>query len=153
MPLAHRHRVTLPRWGSIALLLLLTLLGCGQRGGLEKIEVSGNVTLDDRPITNGEILFYPIESTAGSVSGGPIKDGHYLAKGRGGVPVGKHRVEIRGFQSPTPASGGELAIEGGPAEQYVPPQYNTRSTLTAVVDAAHTTLDFSLSSHQGVKPK
>ena len=133
-------------FSALATGLLLVAAGCGGRSGPEKVEVSGMVVFDGEPITNGEILFYPMEGTPGSVAGGPIKDGKYLAQSRGGVPVGKHRVEIRGFQSPSRPGRGDLAVEGGPAEQYVPPEFNTRSTLTAQIDSSTTTKDFDLSS-------
>ena len=131
----------------IGLALFCTaLLGCGKSGALDKVVVSGTVTLDGEPIPNGEVLFYPIEGTPGSVSGGPIKDGKYTAKGRGGVPVGKHSVEIRAFRAPSRAGTGDLAVEGGPAVQYLPPKYNTQSEIDVEIDSSNRTQDFALTS-------
>lgn len=126
--------------------LCLLTCGCGAGSDLEKVIVRGRVTFDGQPIANGEVMFYPIEGTAGSVSGGPIKDGEYIAEGRGGVPTGKHRVEIRGFRAQQAAVTGDLAVEGGPAEQYLPPRYNTNSELTRSVDSENATHNFKLSS-------
>ena len=123
---------------------ILMIVGCGQKSDLEKVILQGIVTYDDKPVANGEILFYPIEGTRGSVAGGPIRDGKYIAKGRGGVPVGKHRVEIRAFRPPQRTLGGEEAVEGGAAEQYLPLQYNAYSELRCEVDASTATKDFHL---------
>ncbi len=139
------------RWPSafsagFAVLAALACAGCGPPAGLQKVIVEGAVTLDGTPIPNGEVRFLPIEGTAGPVSGGPIKDGQYRAESRGGVPVGKHRVEIRAFRAPSGRQTGVAAIEGGPAEQYLPERYNTKSELTATVGASESRQDFALSS-------
>jgi hypothetical protein len=129
------------------LLLLATLAascGCGSsNSGVEKVVITGTVTYDGTPIPNGEVRFYPIEGTKGAVSGGPIRDGAYTAQGKGGVPVGKHRVEIQGFRA---AKGSESLPEGGSAEQYLPAQFNENSTLTAEVTPDTENLDFALTS-------
>ena len=130
--------------GMLGVIGLLAVSGCSQNSGLEKVIVSGTVKYDGELIPNGEILFYPIDGTKGSVSGGPIKAGQYTAKGRGGVAVGKHRVEIRAFRTSGRKMSGEEAMEGGPAEQYLPLQYNSYSELTCAVDADNATQDFDL---------
>jgi hypothetical protein len=126
-------------------LLVVTALGCGQSSDLDKVIVRGTVTLDGQPIPNGELRFVPINGTRGSISGGPIKDGSYVAQGRGGVPIGEHRVEIKAFR-PAMKAGQPTEPEGGPAEQYLDKRYNDQSTLTAKIDAATETQDFQLTS-------
>jgi len=124
--------------------VLIMIGGCSASSGPEKVIVQGAVTFAGKPVANGEVLFYPIDGTPGSVSGGPIKEGQYTAKGRGGVPVGKHRVEIRAFRPPSRPGQGDTAIEGGPAEQYLPQKYNAYSELTCDIDASSATQDFNL---------
>jgi hypothetical protein len=126
-------------------LLAVSALGCGQSSDLDKVVVRGAVTLDGQPIPNGELRFIPINGTKGSISGGPIKDGAYVAQGRGGVPVGDHRVEIKAFR-PATKRGQPSEPEGGPAEQYLDKRYNEQSTLTAKIDASTETQDFQLTS-------
>lgn len=126
--------------------VLIMIGGCSASSGPEKVIVQGSVTFAGKPVANGEVLFYPIDGTPGSVAGGPIKEGQYTAKGRGGVPVGKHRVEIRGYRPPSRPGGADTAIEGGPAEQYLPDIYNAYSELTCEVDASNATQDFDLSA-------
>jgi len=127
-------------------LVLAFLCGC-ERAGPNKVIVEGNVSYLGQPVSNGEIRFRPIDGTAGPVSGAPIKDGHYEVVGKGGVPVGTHRVEIQGFrQSAGPATTSILG-EGGGREQYIPPRYSgPRSVLKVTVDSTSRRLekDFDL---------
>ena len=126
-------------------LLAAAIVGCGQSSDLDKVVVRGMVTLDGQPIPNGELRFIPINGTKGSISGGPIKDGAYVAQGRGGVPIGEHRVEIKAFR-PDAKAGQPAEPEGGSAEQYLDKRYNDQSTLTAKIDAGTETQDFQLTS-------
>ena len=120
------------------------LVGCGGSGsGLQKVVISGTVTLDGNPIVDGNVRFYPIEGTKGAVSGGPIHDGVYTAHGKGGVPVGRHRVEIQAYR---PAKGQPSSSEGALIEQYLPARFNENSTLTAEVSPESEKLDFALTS-------
>ena len=71
----------------------LILAGCG--GSLDIVPVHGTVKFNGRPIPDGQIRFVPIEDTKGPASTGNIVAGEYKIEARGGVPVGKHRIEIR----------------------------------------------------------
>ncbi|QDS98818.1 hypothetical protein [Adhaeretor mobilis] len=123
--------------------LVLACCGCGNQNVLGKVVVEGLITLDGEPIPNGEIRFYPSGDTHGPVSGAPIKDGKYVAKGKGGVPIGTHHVDIRAFRADKNAAADP---EGGPAEQYLPAKFNTETSLTATIEPSTTSLDFPLKS-------
>lgn len=131
--------------GSLA---LVCAVGCGSSSGLEKVVVSGTVTLDGQPIPNGEIRFIPAPGTTGPVSGGPIKDGAYVAKGKGGVPLGEHVVEIKAYRARAKGPGQSASTdpEGGAAEQYLDKRYNEQTTLKATISADTETQDFQLTS-------
>lgn len=121
---------------------LLFVMGCGGRSSdIEKVAISGTVTFDGEPVPNGEVRFYPINGTKGPVSGGPIRDGKYKAQAGGGVPVGEHLVDIRGFR---PMSKGPADPEGGAVEQYLPTRYNSDSTLTVTITSDAKVQDFNL---------
>jgi hypothetical protein len=124
---------------------IVAVAGCSQSVS-DRIVVEGKVSYNGEPVANGQIYFYPTEENPGPVSGGPIKDGKYVAQARGGVPLGKHRVEITAFR-PMKTSGATLS-EGMPPEQYLPSQFNQRSELTALVEPAPNpkSLDFDLQS-------
>jgi hypothetical protein len=74
-------------------LLLVLSIGCG-RGDLPRRVVYGNVTCGGEKVAFGEVLFVPIEGTPGPATAAVIVDGRYRAENRGGVPIGKHRVEV-----------------------------------------------------------
>jgi hypothetical protein len=132
----------------VSSLALICAVGCGKPTGLEKVVVSGTVTLDGQPIPNGEIRFIPAPGTTGPVSGGPIKDGAYVAKGKGGVPLGEHLVEIKAYRAMAkgPGQAASADPEGGAAEQYLDNRYNEQTTLKATIAADTETQDFQLTS-------
>lgn len=123
-----------------ACLLIPVLCGCS-RNGPEKVIVTGQVTYRGQPVANGDVFFYPIGDTAGPVSGASIKDGKYVADGKGGVPIGEQRVQIRAYRASTRSNdsssgkrGDPIGMEGGAREQYLPSRFNSESTIEVVVD-------------------
>jgi len=129
--------------------------GCGETD-LGRVIVEGEITYQGEPVNNGDILFSPLDETRGPAAGAAIKDGFYVAEAKGGVPVGKHRVEIRGFRAapaagPPPAPGPEGYIppelEGGRRVQYLPKRYNgphSELVVTVEGDRRRITRDFHL---------
>ena len=112
-------------------------LGCGHGSSLDRRVIHGNVTCGGESVPRGFVRFVPIEGTNGPTTAARIVNGQYRADNRGGVPLGKHRVEIQA-QRPT---GEKIKLpEGGEADkladvgdqQYAGPQ----SKLTAEVTAA-----------------
>jgi len=72
---------------------LLTLPGCGKNQLQTKV-VHGTITFQGDKVDTGVISFVPIDGTPGPTTGTMIDNGQYRIDTRGGVPVGKHRVEI-----------------------------------------------------------
>ena len=107
-------------------------VGCGG-DGLTRVVVSGAVKLQDRPVEDGQIRFIPQDGTNGPLTIAPIRQGHYRVDLKGGVPVGKYRVEILAWDPsvPPPRGPGEP-----PRPQWVPDKYNAESTLRASIDAS-----------------
>jgi hypothetical protein len=112
----------------IAISCLLAAAGCGRGDGLTRVIVSGSVSLDGTSVEDGQIRYIPVEATVGPVTIAPIKQGNYVCDARGGVPVGKHRVEILVWDPKVPQPKGP---GGDPRPQWAPPQFNTKSELTA----------------------
>ena len=128
--------------------LAATMVGCDKGTGLTKVVVTGTITYNGEPIDNGEIRFLPIDATQGPISGGPIVKGTYKAVSKGGVPVGTHRVEIRGYMPAAVVTGSSTAaVEGGPAVQFVDKTFNDQSELTCKIDSSTTTKDFNLTTN------
>jgi hypothetical protein len=121
----------------VATVLLPLSAGCGKRDGLERIPVSGAVTFQGQPVTDGQIRFVPKPGTMAPLSIETISDGQYDTSRSGGVPVGTYRVEIRSFDPKTPAPTGP----GQPQRtQLLPTKYNSGSTLELVVKSGQSSL-------------
>lgn len=108
------------------LVLLLTTAGCvGGTDGPQTFTTSGKVTWKGEPIETGRIIFRMEEGDRKGFSA-PIKDGSYSIE----TQAGRMRVEIRAsriipgeFDESNPD---EKTPKG---EMYIPPEYNSRSTL------------------------
>jgi hypothetical protein len=125
----------------IALLMLALppVLGCG--GGYENVaEVTGQVTMDGRPLPNVKVAFQPSAGGRGS-SGVTDAEGRYTLQyvtDQEGALIGSHSVYITG------ARGGG-AGQSGPTVP-IPAVYNMQTTLTAEVVAGENQIDFALDS-------
>jgi hypothetical protein len=113
---------------------LAAFLGCGSESGDGRREITGTVSYDGQPVEEGEIVFEPQEAGA-PLATGQIKGGEYRVDAKYGPAAGLYRVRIEGFQKkkvanipPHPYAGDSPGADTI-AEQYLPPQYNTRSTL------------------------
>jgi len=122
----------------IAVSLSLLLCGCGNDG---MVYVSGTVTFDGQPIEEGRITFRNKDGSGPAYST-PIKQGEYSLP----CAPGDMKVEIIasrlipgkfGTQNGTPEPMGEM---------YIPKQYNTATTLTAVVNGSSQEIPFDLRS-------
>lgn len=136
--------------GSIALLAgLCSLSGCSLEGaGPPRNAISGNVFLNDAPLSHGSIRFEPKEGTQGANAGANIVDGKYEVSAEKGLVAGKYRVEIRsalrtGRQIPadSPSPPGTMIDE---IEEVIPAKYNTASTLECTIKSGMNNEDFSL---------
>lgn len=126
----------------------LHLAGCAPGTG-GRVEVSGQVTFDGQPIENGSIALVPLDLAQGKSVGGTISGGTYLIPAAQGPLPGKYRVEIKALRK----TGRKITTDMHPGgdnlvdqvEQFIPPRYNTRSTLTVEVkDRPKNELQFPL---------
>ncbi len=133
-------------WGARLVLVSALLVGCGgAEDDLPRRAISGEVTLDDRPLERGQISFVPISAETGTQVGGPIVAGAYeVPRAQGPVP-GRYSVRIHG--------GSDGGNPDDPAEAYkvepdpVPARYNTQTTLQVEIEPdGPDTLDFALQS-------
>lgn len=130
---------------TIAIVMLSFVFGCSENG-LEKVVLHGKVSYDGKPLPTGQIRFIPLEGTHGPKSGAVIIDGQYTADGKGGVPIGNHRVEIQAYRPVGGKVPAAMQAEGGPTEPYLPAKYNGQSVLTVEVteDSGSRSIDFDL---------
>ena len=133
----------------LVLCLALTMMGgCGRGGGLPMVAVRGTVTCGGEPVDMGEIRFVPIEGTPGPLSAGIIQAGQYRIDARGGVPAGRHRVEIVAQRRTGRQVMGHTGTEPGmidETESAGSPEYaGEQSPLIAEVSRSNTRFDFDL---------
>jgi hypothetical protein len=96
--------------------------------------VTGSVSFDGQPVEEGQIIFEPQEAGA-PLATGQIKGGEYQIDAKYGPITGPYRVRIEGFRKKKVANmpphpyAGDGTESGMVAEQYLPAEFNSRSTL------------------------
>lgn len=109
-------------------------------------EVRGTVTLDEKPLAEGEIYFVTLGMTPEIL---PIKDGGFA----GQVRLGQRRVEVYAYRHaelpPTATMTSEASMEN-----FIPAAYNSQSTLQATVEKrGPNRFEFTLKSSQAPAPQ
>jgi len=121
--------------GVVTLVMLgLVITGCGPSGPTMRT-ISGTVTYDGQPVSNGQIIFRATDA-GGVGDAGPIKDGKYEAKVRGGPKT----VEITAQRE----TGKKDSLGGAEVEQFIPENYNTKTELKADISDDNSALNFDL---------
>lgn len=119
----------------------VVLAGCGSSN---KAHVSGTVTVDNEPLANGTIQFYPVEGK-GQSAGAGITGGKYEVE----ASVGSMKVVINGTKVV-----GKIKQYDTPDSPYVedirellPPRYNTKTELIVTLKpGTNSDVNFDLSS-------
>ena len=89
-------------------------------------QFTGQVTLDGQPLKEGVVRFVPVDGQSPTASA-KISNGRFSAS----VPLGTMRVEISAAKI---FPGGAKGAGGEPVpEEFVSPEYNAQSKLTAEV--------------------
>ena len=132
----------------VSCLPLALAAGCGGRDALPMVVVHGTVTCGGEPVERGEIRFVPIEGTPGPLSAGLISKGEYQIDVRGGVPAGRHRVEIVAQRRTGRQVMRDTGTESAMMDETVqlgPPEYaGEQSPLVAEVSKSNARFDFEL---------
>jgi hypothetical protein len=142
----------------LVLVISVGFVGCsgGDDDNLPRQPISGTVTLGGQPLAQGRIQFEPASPEAKTPAGGEIKDGTFKIPRDQGPTPGDYRVMITSSGAtasgvdtspgaePPPGSKAKMP-QIGPSPELIPKQYNSKTTLTAKVDAGKTnTFDFPL---------
>lgn len=115
------------------------LAGCGRTTGPTTYAVSGTVTLDGKPLSTGNVIFYPEAENMPAVMG-KFQQGRYAMR----AVAGRHRVAIQAV-SDKPRVVGKLLPPV--FESIVPARYNQSTTLSAEVSPeGPNRFDFDLTS-------
>jgi hypothetical protein len=133
----------------LALLPLLAALvaGCGSN----MAQVTGTVTYDGKPLSQGTIIF---ETTGARPATGKIVEGkvvEVMTRYPGdGAPVGSHKVAIHAVETSKSAvtanPGEKTSVESMTVKSLIPPQYNDPATsgLTAELKPGPNEVKFEL---------
>lgn len=131
----------------LALMCLLVggaAAGCSKGDPWDRVVVAGRVSLDGKSIDKGQIRFVPSKNSAGPITIAAIENGKYSTSADGGVVVGTHRVEIRGYD-PDEYAAAPKGPGDPPVRPLVPAKYNRNSELSVTLTpSSPTTLDFAL---------
>jgi hypothetical protein len=124
----------------ILFLAVLALTGCSAEP--PSYRVTGSVTLDGKPVPDGDIHFRSSDGRWGAEVG-KIEGGKYQLMAKAGAK----RVEISASRI---IPGGARGGGGEPVpEEYIPEEYNAQSKLQAEVEAgAANVFDFNLTSRK-----
>lgn len=117
--------------------------GCsrGRRADFERTAVTGEVTLDGQPLSQGVVRFVPIEQTSGPKTTVTVIEGRFQAPESAGPLVGTHRIEIESTDMAGYAMDDENALSELREARVkridvvtVPAIYNARSQLTKTLE-------------------
>lgn len=97
--------------------------------------------MDGTPLANALVIFAPASgrNSTGVTNASGKYELLYIHKVRGAT-VGEHGVQITTYYAD------EDSPEAQKAKEKIPPQYNSKSTLTAMVDLGTNEIDFQLKS-------
>jgi hypothetical protein len=131
----------------IAILGIFVLSGCGAGDGyaeLGLVEVTGTVTLDDKPLAGANVSFESADkrSATGKTDAAGKYSLMYDSQTRGTTP-GPKIVRITTAEV---GEGGGAAEGSAAAKESIPPRYNRQSELTADVSASNKIFNFDLKS-------
>lgn len=143
-PLPRSRYLTTSAWGWVAVCGMVVLLaGCGD-GRPARVPVSGQVFLDEKPLTIGSIML--VCEGARSSAGKLDEQGYFTLTcydGYDGVVIGRHKVKVMAVQQ----------IDDNTIRWLAPKKYSDHRTsgLEVEITEATDSLNINLTSN-GVKP-
>jgi hypothetical protein len=125
----------------------LAAVGCGSVG--DPCSATGGVSFAGEDVADGSMRFFPVEGTPGVGAGAKISQGKYDIPQDAGLVAGSYRVSItatrstgRQIPNPEPMPGESKMI--AEVVQYIPEQYNMRTTLLVELQPGDNQKDFAL---------
>lgn len=138
---------------ALLLLFVVFAMGCGIQKSNGEV-ISGSVTVEKRPLTEGLIAFVPLAGTNGSKVTAMILDGKYDIHSTDHLGVGKFRVEILGLPPgiKAMAEGKHIANSESLDKKLqrdvyreIAPEFNEQSKLECtIVSSVSNTADFEV---------
>jgi hypothetical protein len=122
----------------------LAFAGCGPRD--PRVTIHGTVSLDGQPLSEGQIIFRPEDSSL-RAEGGAIKNGEFTIH----VFKGPHRIAINAQVAEKRKVDPNAPPGTSPEVEYrniIPARFNEKSTLSCTVESAKDRPRFELSSEK-----
>jgi hypothetical protein len=128
---------------SLSICLTVALIaGCGEENAGSAI--TGQVLFQGKPLNRGTIEFSPAAGQP-TMSGGEIVDGHYAIPAEKGLQPGMYDVRISSVQGGAAPSNELPGEPPSPPKELIPPEYNTKTKLTAEVkESGDNKFDFTI---------
>jgi hypothetical protein len=113
---------------TLALTFVVVGVGCGssERPEAATFAVKGTVTLDGKPMESGEVIFTAPGNTAAASF--EVKGGAFSGK----AAAGENKVAVFSYKQGEAVQMGDQKF-GGEKVNFIPPQFNQQTTLTAKV--------------------
>lgn len=89
------------------------IVGCGGGDSLERVAVSGSVTIAGEPVPNGVVRFRPVGETQGPMANTMITNGRYEIPQDQGPVAGNYEVRVQAYEDPRAA--GNATASSSPA--------------------------------------
>ena len=138
-----RHGSVLVMMPALIALLVAAVGGCGS--GTQRASLSGQITFDSSPVTEGVISLEPTGGTKGPSAGAEIASGKYEIAAKKGPLPGRYRVSITANRE----TGRDVVVgglKGSESEQFIPANYNSKTDLEVEIKPGRNTADFTLTS-------
>jgi hypothetical protein len=133
---------------------LILVSGCGSGS---RVPLSGEVTFEGQPLSNGTIVFTPVDATAGPSTGCDIVAGKYQVPGEMGASPGVvYQVQITSLAKSGKFIANPFDPKGPPVEldaNFLPVTYNTRSILKIKVVSGNNHVNFALKKDGTAPPE
>ncbi|HWL08226.1 MAG TPA: hypothetical protein VNQ76_07475 [Planctomicrobium sp.] len=128
------------------ILVAMFVSGCGEPPSDGKLSINGTVTWNGSLIPDGSIT---VCSAEGAIDAGDIRNGVFTLRTRPGEKFVSIKAEKEiGSPSPTKRIPNPKPLKF----QYIPPEWNTASTLKEKVTPETTTLAFEITGNELVPP-
>jgi hypothetical protein len=111
--------------------------------------VEGKVSLDGEPVDGGVIIFTQGTGPGSDKGNAPIQGGKYVVAGEAAknLTPGSYTVQIHWIKRLAKSGPDQPNADTNPAvKEFIPPQYNSKSTLTKEIALGTNNLDFDLKS-------
>ncbi|TWT39735.1 hypothetical protein [Blastopirellula retiformator] len=120
----------------LVLLPLLILVGCGESDGVKRLTVTGTVTFQGKPLTDGGISFE--DPTTGYAAASQFQDGAFQVQ----LPVGEYKVMIEPTMVEVPSRDGNSPPSQRPSVD-LPRKYFSAATTDLKAKVADDSTNFA----------